>query len=73
MFSNKQLETIKKVLNEKNKKTNNNKENNNSSVNAEFERSISKEIRDLRTAIKILDTQKAQIYKDSEEINKCLS
>jgi len=46
---------------------------NNLTANSEYERSISKEVRDLRTAIKILETQKTQILKDSDEINKCLA
>jgi septal ring factor EnvC (AmiA/AmiB activator) len=41
-------------------------------VNSEYERSLAKEIKDLRSAIKILETQKTQILKDSDEINKCI-
>jgi hypothetical protein len=70
-FSSKQLETIKKVLGDgKVKKAP--KDQQSTAVNTEYERSLAKEIRDLRTAIKILETQKSQILKDSDEINKCI-
>lgn len=76
-FSAKQMETIKKVLND-NHSRNKNKDKINSipesdkAVNSEYERSLAKEIKDLRSAIKILETQKTQILKDSDEINKCI-
>jgi len=75
-FSSKQLETIKKVLGDSKSKGGKNipaiSDSNDKSVNSEYERSLAKEIKDLRSAIKILETQKTQILKDSDEINKCI-
>jgi len=72
----KQMETIKKVLNDNSSKIKNKDKNqlteSDKAVNSEYERSLAKEIKDLRSAIKILETQKTQILKDSDEINKCI-
>lgn len=75
-FSSKQLETIKKVIGDSKSKSGKNiptiSDSNDKAVNSEYERSLAKEIKDLRSAIKILETQKTQILKDSDEINKCI-
>lgn len=76
-FSSKQLETIKKVLGDTKSNVSKNSvttisDSNDKAVNSEYERSLAKEIKDLRSALKILETQKTQILKDSEEINKCI-